>query len=222
MSQGWPWPRTWAFPLYIYILPRALRCNRMKITTTLPRKTPKDPNGGSYPAYPSGKSWDAASGKTGSGKKLYHNIIPVSSFKTEAFYVAIITPVIFIGVLEIDVDSLVVDANGKAIPGLYAVGEVAGGVHGNIRLGGNSLLDCVDFGRVAGTPCAKYMIGDGISQSPCITCQVVVCQVKGHHRSVLADPTKMAWTRQLPKQVAGVVSPWMKGPNTTPKAIAGL
>ena len=34
---------------------------------------------------------------------------------------------------------------------LYAAGEVAGGVHGNNRLGGNSLLDCVVFGRVAGT-----------------------------------------------------------------------
>merc|ERR1719454_653195 len=30
------------------------------------------PEGGSYPAYPSGKSWDEASGKTGSGKKFYH------------------------------------------------------------------------------------------------------------------------------------------------------
>merc|ERR1712032_1052407 len=50
--------------------------------------------------------------------------------------------------------------NGKAIPGLYAAGEVAGGVHGNNRLGGNSLLDCVVFGRVSGQACAKYMLGD--------------------------------------------------------------
>ena len=48
----------------------------------------------------------------------------------------------------------------EAIPGLYAAGEVAGGVHGNNRLGGNSLLDCVVFGRVAGKHCAKYMLGD--------------------------------------------------------------
>merc|ERR1712012_272404 len=58
------------------------------------KKTEKDPDGGSYPAYPSGKSWDAASGKTGSGKKFYHNIIPGSAVKSEPFYVAIITPVI--------------------------------------------------------------------------------------------------------------------------------
>merc|ERR1712149_99363 len=117
------------------------------------KKTEKDPDGGSYPAYPSGKSWDAASGKTGSGKKFYHNIIPGSAVATEPFYVAIITPVIHycMGGLEIDCDSAVVNkATGKAIPGLYCAGEVAGGVHGNNRLGGNSLLDCVVFGRVSG------------------------------------------------------------------------
>merc|ERR1719382_1956948 len=125
------------------------------------KKTEKDPNGGSWNAYPSGKSWDEASGKTGSGKKFYHNIIPGSAVKSEPFYVAIITPVIHycMGGLEIDCDSAVVGQGGKAIPGLYAAGEVAGGVHGNNRLGGNSLLDCVVFGRVAGKACAKYMLG---------------------------------------------------------------
>ena len=67
-------------------------------------KTEKDPDGGSWPAYPSGKSWDEASGKTGSGKKFYHNVIPGSKVKSEPFYVAIITPVIHycMGGLEID------------------------------------------------------------------------------------------------------------------------
>merc|ERR1719497_309582 len=125
------------------------------------KKTEKDPDGGSWPAYPSGKSWDDASGKTGSGKKFYHNIIPGSSVAAEPFYVAIITPVIHycMGGLEVDVNSACVGANGKAIPGLYAAGEVAGGVHGNNRLGGNSLLDCVVFGRVAGRAACKYMLG---------------------------------------------------------------
>merc|ERR1712139_509283 len=128
------------------------------------KKTEKDPDGGSYPAYPSGKSWDAASGPTGSGKKFYHNIIPGSAVATEPFYVAIITPVIHycMGGLEIDVDSQCLDTKGKKIPGLYAAGEVAGGVHGNNRLGGNSLLDCVVFGRVSGKACAKYMLGDDV------------------------------------------------------------
>jgi len=38
----------------------------------------------------------------------------------------------------------------SSLPGLYAAGEVTGGVHGENRLGGNSLLDCVVFGRIAG------------------------------------------------------------------------
>merc|ERR1712008_236587 len=131
------------------------------------KKTEKDPDGGSWPAYPSGKSWDEASGKTGSGKKFYHNIIQGSAVKTEPFYVAIITPVIHycMGGLEIDTDSAVVNADGQAIPGLYAAGEVAGGVHGNNRLGGNSLLDCVVFGRVAGAACCNYMLGDGVKET---------------------------------------------------------
>eukprot|EP00413_Alexandrium_margalefii_P020641 CAMPEP_0204534024 /NCGR_PEP_ID=MMETSP0661-20131031/12629_1 /ASSEMBLY_ACC=CAM_ASM_000606 /TAXON_ID=109239 /ORGANISM="Alexandrium margalefi, Strain AMGDE01CS-322" /LENGTH=507 /DNA_ID=CAMNT_0051540451 /DNA_START=68 /DNA_END=1591 /DNA_ORIENTATION=- len=126
------------------------------------KKTEKDPDGGSWPAYPSGKSWDEASGKTGSGKKFYHNVIPGSAVKSEPYYVAIITPVIHycMGGLEIDADSQVMGPDGAAIPGLYAAGEVAGGVHGNNRLGGNSLLDCVVFGRVAAKAACKYMFGE--------------------------------------------------------------
>merc|ERR1719456_1748743 len=123
-------------------------------------KTEKDPDGGSWPAYPSGKSWDEASGKTGSGKKFYKNQLPGSEVKTEPFYVAIITPVIHycMGGLETTTEGECMK-NGRALPGLYVAGEAAGGVHGNNRLGGNSLLDCVVFGRVAGRNCAKYMFG---------------------------------------------------------------
>ena len=42
------------------------------------------------------------------------------------------------------------------IPGLYAAGEVAGGVHGENRLMGNSLLDVIVFGRIAGAAAAAY------------------------------------------------------------------
>merc|ERR1719510_2320677 len=127
------------------------------------KKTEKDPDGGSWPAYPSGKSWDEASGKTGSGKKFYHNVIPGSAVAKEEFYVAIITPVIHycMGGLEIDTDSAVLSTStGVAINGLYAAGEVAGGVHGNNRLSGNSLLDCVVFGRVAAKTACKFIQGE--------------------------------------------------------------
>merc|ERR1712022_96827 len=70
------------------------------------KKMEKDPEGGPYPAYPSGKCWDEASGKTGSGKKFYHNVIPGSKFATEPYYVAIITPIIHycMGGLQTTVD----------------------------------------------------------------------------------------------------------------------
>merc|ERR1712213_299280 len=127
------------------------------------KKTEKDPDGGNWPAYPSGKSWDDASGKTGSGKKFYHNIIPGSAVATEIFYVAIITPVIHycMGGLQTTVEGECIKG-GKALPGLYVAGEAAGGVHGNNRLGGNSLLDCVVFGRVAGAAAARYMLGNDV------------------------------------------------------------
>mgnify|MGYP000967318812 CR=1 FL=1 len=45
-------------------------------------------------------------------------------------------------------------SDGKIIPGLYAAGEVTGGIHGANRLGGNALTDTVVFGRIAGTNAA--------------------------------------------------------------------
>ena len=65
-------------------------------------------------------------------------------------------------VLEVDQYSAVLGAGSKPAPGLNVAGEVAGGVHGNNRLDGNSLLDCVVFGRVAGVTCAKFVLGDKV------------------------------------------------------------
>eukprot|EP00913_Durusdinium_trenchii_P031615 g29605.t1 len=129
----------------------------------------QDPDGGPLPAYPSGKTWDEPSGKTGSGKKFFHNIIDGSKVASEPFYVAIITPVIHycMGGLECTVDAECIDKTGKAIPGLYVAGEAAGGIHGNNRLGGNSLLDCVVFGRVAGKAACKFTFGKDEKFKPC-------------------------------------------------------
>jgi succinate dehydrogenase/fumarate reductase flavoprotein subunit len=76
------------------------------------------------------------------------------------FHVAIMTPVLHytMGGLEIDPEARVIGADGKPIPGLFAAGEVAGGVHGANRLGGSSLLGCVVFGRVAGDTSAAYLL----------------------------------------------------------------
>jgi fumarate reductase flavoprotein subunit len=53
------------------------------------------------------------------------------------------------GGLKIDLDRRVLDENSKAIPGLYAAGEVTGGFFGGNRLGGNALTECMASGRIA-------------------------------------------------------------------------
>jgi succinate dehydrogenase / fumarate reductase flavoprotein subunit len=60
------------------------------------------------------------------------------------------------GGVEVDADSAA-----TSVPGLYAAGEVAGGMHGSNRLGGNSLSDLLVFGRRAGAGAAAYVHGLG-------------------------------------------------------------
>lgn len=78
----------------------------------------------------------------------------------DIFNVAVMTPVLHytMGGLEIDDQSRVIGHDGKPIAGLFAAGEVAGGVHGANRLGGSSLLGCVVFGRVSGDSAAAYLL----------------------------------------------------------------
>ncbi len=61
------------------------------------------------------------------------------------------------GGLEISEEGQILRGDGSPIAGLYAAGEVAGGVHGNNRLGGNALLECVVFGRRTGAHAAKHI-----------------------------------------------------------------
>ena len=54
------------------------------------------------------------------------------------------------GGIKINVKSQVINTKGKVIPGLYAVGEVTGGIHGSNRLGGNAIADIMTFGHAVG------------------------------------------------------------------------
>ena len=63
------------------------------------------------------------------------------------------------GGVEVDADTAA-----TAVPGLYAAGEVAGGMHGSNRLGGNSLSDLLVFGRRAGAGAAGYVAALGDSR----------------------------------------------------------
>jgi succinate dehydrogenase / fumarate reductase flavoprotein subunit len=56
------------------------------------------------------------------------------------------------------------DTQAARVPGLFAVGEVSGGMHGSNRLGGNSLSDLLVFGRRAGQYAAEYVDGLGAAR----------------------------------------------------------
>src|ERR1035441_8470473 len=58
------------------------------------------------------------------------------------------------------------DTQAAKVPGLFAVGEVSGGMHGSNRLGGNSLSDLLVFGRRAGLGAAQYVDGLAASARP--------------------------------------------------------
>ena len=60
------------------------------------------------------------------------------------------------GGLKINTNTEVLKADGSVIPGLFAAGEVTGGVHGANRLGGNAVADFTVFGRIAGAAASKY------------------------------------------------------------------
>lgn len=61
------------------------------------------------------------------------------------------------GGARIDEYARVLDKNLSIIPGLYAAGEITGGIHGSNRVGGNAVADAFTYGRIAGTSAAKGM-----------------------------------------------------------------
>lgn len=106
------------------------------------------------------------------GRKTFH--VLWTGAADSKLYVARVTPAIHytMGGMAIDTDARVLqslvasegvagtaaaegvcsadgECHGPPIPGLYAAGEATGGTHGASRLGGNSLLECVTFGRRA-------------------------------------------------------------------------
>jgi len=91
-------------------------------------------------------------------QKIYFAATPFDM--NDSFYVAQVTPVVHytMGGLAISpAAECVYEETSRVIPGLFAAGELAGGVHGRNRLGGSALLECVVFGRVAGDSALKYV-----------------------------------------------------------------
>ncbi|KAG1417375.1 hypothetical protein G6F58_005548 [Rhizopus delemar] len=98
------------------------------------------------------------------GKRFFHNV-PIKM--TDYFYVALMQPVLHytMGGVEITPDAEIKSTQGTPIPGLFATGEMCGGVHGANRLGGSSLLGCVVFGRVAGQTASRYLFSKLINNT---------------------------------------------------------
>ncbi|WP_394404967.1 flavocytochrome c [Streptococcus sp. 20-1249] len=74
------------------------------------------------------------------------------------FYAIKVAPGIHhtMGGLKINTNAEVLKEDGSAIPGLYAAGEVTGGIHGKNRIGGNAVADIIIFGRQAGNQSAAH------------------------------------------------------------------
>ena len=87
---------------------------------------------------------------------------------TAPFYAVKVTAGIHhtMGGLKIDSETHVIDTDGEIIPGLFAAGEVTGGVHGANRLGGNAVADFVVFGRIAGEQAAAFATELAESRAP--------------------------------------------------------
>lgn len=75
------------------------------------------------------------------------------------YYALEVTPGIHhtMGGVKIDTKAHIINTEGQAIKGLYAAGEVTGGVHGGNRIGGNAVADIIVFGRIAGQTAASEL-----------------------------------------------------------------
>ena len=80
-----------------------------------------------------------------------------STIEEGPFYAVAFSPCVHhtMGGLEIDSEAKVLNTEGQVIEGLYAAGEVTGGIHGTNRVGGNAVPDALTFGKIAGENAAK-------------------------------------------------------------------
>ncbi|KAH7155808.1 FAD binding domain-containing protein [Dactylonectria estremocensis] len=98
------------------------------------------------------------------GKKFFPNL-PLDI--NDDFHVSLMEPVLHftMGGIEINDKAEVLNQDKKPFDGLYACGELAGGVHGANRLGGSSLLGCVVYGRVAGDTASNFLFRKALQGS---------------------------------------------------------
>lgn len=92
------------------------------------------------------------------GRTLFSDVEGVNDGINDGpFYAAERVPTVHhtMGGVQIDTECHVINTDGEIIPGLFAAGEVTGGIHGTNRLGGNAITDLVVFGRIAARSAVK-------------------------------------------------------------------
>lgn len=101
---------------------------------------------------------DVVTGKLKEDKFGFKKSMAVDApFVEGPYYATPLVPAVHhtMGGIKINVKTQVLDAQGKVIPGLFAAGEVTGGVHGDNRVGGNGIADAMVFGKRAGEEALK-------------------------------------------------------------------
>lgn len=156
-----------------------------------------------YNAIAEGKEKDTAD--TEHPKKYFHNG-PMDI--NDTFHVAVMEPVLHftMGGMEINDKAQVLNGEGKPFDGLYACGELAGGVHGANRLGGSSLLGCVVYGRVAGASSSQYLFKQLTSGSASGAAQQRLGQISLHIDPSTPGKISVEWGNGSASSSAGASS----------------
>lgn len=96
--------------------------------------------------------------KAGEDKEFGKTALPRKLVKAP-FYAIEVSPAVHhtMGGVRINTNAEVLTADGKVIPGLFAAGEITGGVHGANRIGGNAVTDITVYGKTAGENAAKFV-----------------------------------------------------------------
>lgn len=131
---------------------------------------------------------NSTDGKDEFGKKYFDN---VPFIMEDHFYVAVVCPVVHysMGGLRTNSKAEVLDKKGHAIPGLWVTGEACGGIHGKNRMGGNSLLDCVVWGRLSGQSACAYALRHSVSQQRSGTIlKHIVSEKNSEHNKIVPIP----------------------------------
>ncbi|HHY27538.1 MAG TPA: flavocytochrome c [Desulfitobacterium dehalogenans] len=107
------------------------------------------------------------------------------------YYAGLCAPAVHhtMGGVKINPEAQVLDTEGNPIPGLFAGGEITGGVHGGNRLGGNAVADIVIFGRIAGSSAHAYVMENGGITEPTIQAATKPAEAKPEVEANYKDGT---------------------------------